>query len=54
MTSRDRQLLLGLAALTLGLASLTAVGVPSDVLLAAPALMLGLPLGANGEGCQPG
>jgi hypothetical protein len=44
MTRRDRQLLLGLAGLTLALASLTLVGVHSDVLLAAPVLVFGLPL----------
>lgn len=44
MTRRDRQLLLGLAALTLALASLTLVGVDSDVLLAAPVLVFALPL----------
>jgi hypothetical protein len=44
MTRRDRQLLLGLAALTLVLASLTLVGVHSDVLLAVPVLLFGLPL----------
>jgi hypothetical protein len=44
MTRRDRQLLLGLAALTLALASLTLLGVHSDVLLAAPVLVFGLPL----------
>jgi hypothetical protein len=44
MTRRDRQLLLGLAALTIALASLTLVGVQSDVLLAAPVLVFALPL----------
>jgi len=44
MTRRDRQLLFALAGLTLGLASLTLVGVGSDVLLAVPALALALPL----------
>ena len=44
MTRRDRQLLLGLAALTLALAATTLVGVHSDVLLAAPALVFALPL----------
>jgi hypothetical protein len=44
MTRRDRQLLLGLAALTLALAALTLVGVQSDVLLVAPALVFALPL----------
>ena len=44
MTGRDRQLLLGLAALTLALASLTLMGVHSDVLLAAPVLVFALPL----------
>jgi hypothetical protein len=44
MTRRDRQLLLGLAALTLGLALLTQLGVHSDVLLAAPVLVFALPL----------
>ena len=44
MTRRDRQLLLGLAALTLALASLTLLGVHSDVLLAAPVLVFALPL----------
>jgi hypothetical protein len=44
MTRRDRQLLLGLAALTLALAALTLVGVHSDVLLAAPVLVFALPL----------
>ena len=44
MTRRDRQLLLGLAALTLAIAALTLLGVHSDVLLAAPALVLALPL----------
>ncbi len=53
MTRRDRQLLLGLAALTLALAATTLVGVHSDVLLAAPALVFALPLLAGrfvGEG----
>ena len=44
MARRDRRLLLGLAALTLLLACLTLVGVHSDALLAAPALVLALPL----------
>jgi hypothetical protein len=44
MPPRDRKLLLGLAALTLALASLTLLGVHSDVLLAAPVLVFGLPL----------
>jgi hypothetical protein len=44
MTRRDRQLLLGLAAMTLALASLTLMGVHSDVLLAAPVLVFALPL----------
>jgi hypothetical protein len=44
MTRRDRQLLLGLAALTLALASLTLVGIHSDVLLVAPVLVFALPL----------
>jgi hypothetical protein len=44
MTRRDRQLLFSLAGLTLALASLTLVGVHSDVLLAAPVLVLALPL----------
>ena len=44
MTRRDRQLLFGLAVLTLALASLTLLGVHSDVLLAAPALVSALPL----------
>jgi hypothetical protein len=44
MTRRDRQLLLGLAGLTLALASSTLLGVHSDVLLAAPVLVFGLPL----------
>ncbi|HUR87090.1 MAG TPA: hypothetical protein VMY78_17300 [Solirubrobacteraceae bacterium] len=44
MTRRDRQLLLGLAALTLALASLTLLGGHSDVLLAAPVLVFALPL----------
>jgi hypothetical protein len=44
MTRRDRQLLLTLAGLTLALASLTLVGVQTDVLLAAPVLVFGLPL----------
>ena len=44
MPPRDRKLLLGLAALTLALASLTLVGVHSDVLLAAPVLVFALPL----------
>ncbi len=44
MTQRDRRLLLALAGLTLALASLTLVGVPSDVLLSGPVLVLALPL----------
>ncbi|MEA2217419.1 MAG: hypothetical protein QOJ35_45 [Solirubrobacteraceae bacterium] len=44
MTRRDRQLLLVLAGLTLALAALTLLGVHSDVLLAAPVLVFGLPL----------
>jgi hypothetical protein len=44
MTGRDRQLLFGLAVMTLALASLTLLGVHSDVLLAAPVLVFGLPL----------
>jgi hypothetical protein len=44
VTRRDRRLLLGLAALTLTLASLTLVGAPGDVLLALPALLFALPL----------
>jgi hypothetical protein len=44
MPRRDRQLLLGLAATTLALAALTLVGVHSDVLLAAPVLVIALPL----------
>jgi hypothetical protein len=44
MMRRDRHLLLGLSALLLGLMALTATGVHSDVLLAAPALVFVLPL----------
>jgi hypothetical protein len=44
MTRRDRQLLFALAGLTLGLASLTLVGVHSDLLLVAPVLVFALPL----------
>lgn len=44
MTRRDRQLLFALAGLTLALASLTFVGVHSDLLLAAPVLVFALPL----------
>ncbi|MDP2712990.1 MAG: hypothetical protein Q8O56_17405 [Solirubrobacteraceae bacterium] len=44
MTRRDRQLLFALAGLTLALASLTLVGVHSDILLAAPVLALAFPL----------
>jgi hypothetical protein len=44
VTRRDRQLLFALAGLTLALASLTFVGVPSDVLLAVPVLVFALPL----------
>ena len=44
MTARDRHLLLGLAALVLALMCLPLAGVHSDVLLAAPVLVLVLPL----------
>jgi hypothetical protein len=44
MTRRDRQLLFGLAAMTIVLAVLTLVGLHSDVLLAAPVLVFALPL----------
>jgi len=44
MTRGDRQLLFGLAGLTLFVAALTLVGVHSDVLLALPALLFALPL----------
>ena len=44
VTRRDRQLLFVLAAIALVLASLTLVGVHSDVLLAMPVLVLALPL----------
>jgi hypothetical protein len=44
MPPRDRKLLFGLAAITLALASLTLLGVPGDVLLAAPVLVFALPL----------
>ena len=44
MTRRDRQLLFGLAALTLVVAGLTLVGVDSDILLALPAMLFALPL----------
>ncbi len=44
MTRRDRTLLFGLAGLTLALACLTLVGLPSDVLLAAPLLCAAIPL----------
>lgn len=44
MTRRDRQLLFALAGLALLLASLTLVGVHSDVLLSVPVLVLALPL----------
>jgi hypothetical protein len=44
MTRRDRQLLFSLAGLTLALAALTLVGGHGDILLAAPALVLALPL----------
>lgn len=44
MTSRDRHLLLGLAALTL---ALTLTGVHGDVLLAVPVLLFALPLVAG-------
>ena len=44
MTRRDRTLPFGLAGLTLALACLTLVGLPADVLLAAPVLFTALPL----------
>jgi hypothetical protein len=44
VTRRDRVWLFALAGLTLALASLSLVGVHSDVLLAAPALLFALPL----------
>jgi hypothetical protein len=44
MTRRDRQILLGLASMTLVLASLTLMGVHGDVLLSAPVLVFALPL----------
>jgi hypothetical protein len=44
VTRRDRQLLFALAGLTLAIVSLSLLGVHSDVLLAAPALVLALPL----------
>jgi hypothetical protein len=44
VTRRDRQLLFALAGLTLAIASLTLLGIHSDVLLAVPALVLALPL----------
>lgn len=44
VTRRDRQLLLALAGLTLAIAALTLLGVHSDLLLVAPALVLALPL----------
>jgi hypothetical protein len=44
VTRRDRQLLFALAGLTLAIVSLTLLGVHSDVLLAAPVLVLALPL----------
>ena len=45
MPRRDQRLLLGLAALTLAFALVqTATGISSDVLLAAPVLVLLLPL----------
>jgi hypothetical protein len=47
VTRRDRQLLFALAGLSLGLASLTLVGVHSDVLLAVPVLVFALPLFAG-------
>jgi len=47
MTHRDRRLLFALAGLTLVLASLTLVGVHSDVLLVAPVLVFVLPLFAG-------
>ena len=44
VTRRDRQLLFALAGIALALASLTLVGVHSDVLLTVPVLVLALPL----------
>ena len=44
MTRKDRQLLFSLAGLTLALAALTLVGLHGDILLAAPVLVLALPL----------
>ncbi|MEY2512644.1 MAG: hypothetical protein QOJ89_2 [bacterium] len=44
MTSKDRRLLFGLAALTLAIFGMTGLGVHSDVLLALPALLFALPL----------
>lgn len=44
MTSRDRYLLFGLAALTLAIAALPLVGLHSDLLLAVPALLFIVPL----------
>ena len=44
MTRRDRHLLLGLAVMTLALASLTLVGVSADLLLVVPVLVFALPL----------
>ena len=44
VTRRDRQLLFALAGIALALASLTLLGVHSDVLLSLPVLVLALPL----------
>jgi len=44
VTRRDRQLLFALAGIALALASLTLVGVHSDVMLTVPVLVLALPL----------
>lgn len=44
MTSRDRRLLLGFAALTLALTAVASVGGHSDLLVALPALLFALPL----------
>ena len=44
MTRRDRQVLFGLAALTLVVAVLAHSGVSGDILLALPALLFALPL----------
>lgn len=44
VTRRDRHLLLGLSVLTIALATLTSVGVDSDLLLALPVLLIALPL----------